>query len=251
MMIGGVIWITAAGDSGRIGEAKQWITGAVTGMVLVFSSYTILYFVNPDLVKLKPIKVERIVKMEPLKPANISTNAFVSNACKDTGSNKVIYFNNYSEKTPIPSACSAYSAEFAKYGVDKKILTAIASQESGCNPGLTSSAGACGIMQLMPDTAKIYNKDASCEWLIQHPEESIKIASYYIIANTNLNTKTSDIFAGYNSGYGTGVVNGKVGGLAPSSDCKGFKAYECCINPGGLVETQDYVMKTLGYYNSQ
>lgn len=70
MMIGGVIWITAAGDSGRIGEAKQWITGAVTGMVLVFSSYTILYFVNPDLVKLKPIKVEKIVKIEPPKPSS-------------------------------------------------------------------------------------------------------------------------------------------------------------------------------------
>lgn len=67
MMIGGVVWITAAGDSGRINEAKQWITGAVTGLVLAFSSYTILYFVNPDLVKLKPIRVEKIIKVEPEK----------------------------------------------------------------------------------------------------------------------------------------------------------------------------------------
>ena len=60
MMIGGVVWITAAGSQTRIGEAKQWIGGALTGLVLVFSSYMILNIVNPDLVRFKPITIKKV-----------------------------------------------------------------------------------------------------------------------------------------------------------------------------------------------
>lgn len=62
MMIGGVVWITAAGDSGRIGEAKQWITGAVTGLVLTLCSFMILQTVNPDLVTFKAIGIKTVEK---------------------------------------------------------------------------------------------------------------------------------------------------------------------------------------------
>jgi len=41
----------------------------------------------------------------------------------------------------------------AKYGVSTKLLKAIAKEESGFQPGVVSSAGAVGVMQLMPGTA--------------------------------------------------------------------------------------------------
>ena len=63
MMIGGVVWITAGGSQNRIGEAKQWISGSLTGMVLVLCSYMILNTVNPDLVKFKPIGIETVNKI--------------------------------------------------------------------------------------------------------------------------------------------------------------------------------------------
>ncbi len=47
----GFIWLTAAGNTSRISEARGHITNAVLGAVLLLSSYLILYTINPDFVK--------------------------------------------------------------------------------------------------------------------------------------------------------------------------------------------------------
>ena len=47
----GVIW-SLSGISEEKSHAKEWIKGAIEGLVLLIVAYVILYVINPDLVRL-------------------------------------------------------------------------------------------------------------------------------------------------------------------------------------------------------
>lgn len=64
LMWGGLVWLTAGGNSSRIEDAKAWIGAALTGMVLMLGSYTILNIINPDLVNFRISKVEQTEPQE-------------------------------------------------------------------------------------------------------------------------------------------------------------------------------------------
>ena len=49
---------------------------------------------------------------------------------------------------------SIFKKAAKKYGVSESLLKAVAKAESNFNPNDVSSAGAIGVMQLMPSTAK-------------------------------------------------------------------------------------------------
>lgn len=50
---GGFEWTTSAGNPTRITSAKSSITSALLGLFLLLGSYTLLYTINPDLLRLK------------------------------------------------------------------------------------------------------------------------------------------------------------------------------------------------------
>lgn len=120
---------------------------------------------------------------------------------------------------------SLFMAAGKKWGVSPKILKAIAKAESNFNPDALSSAGAEGIMQLMPDTARSLGVKDS-----YNPEENIFAGARYI--RSMLDRFNGDIklaLAAYNAGPGNVE---KYQGIPPFS------------------ETQKYVTKIMGTLGS-
>lgn len=91
----------------------------------------------------------------------------------------------------------------AGYKVDRALLFAIMRQESGFNPNATSQAGAVGLMQLMPDTAKLVSGDSKLN--LRDPQVSISIGQDYIASLLKMDAVGGDLFslaAAYNAGPG-------------------------------------------------
>lgn len=60
LMVGGVLWLTAGGSSEKVSQAKSWIGGSLTGLVLALTSYLILQTINPQLVSFTATDVPKI-----------------------------------------------------------------------------------------------------------------------------------------------------------------------------------------------
>jgi len=50
---GGFQWLTSGGSAGKITEAKEKLTSAVLGLIIILSSYLILQVINPELITLQ------------------------------------------------------------------------------------------------------------------------------------------------------------------------------------------------------
>jgi soluble lytic murein transglycosylase-like protein len=67
----------------------------------------------------------------------------------------VLFDSSAHLSSPMPPQLSAYIEEAARaHGLDPRLVVAVANRESAWNPKAISNAGACGIMQIMPATAR-------------------------------------------------------------------------------------------------
>jgi hypothetical protein len=74
LMAGGVLWLISGGDASRVSKAKTLITGSITGLIILFASYTLLFQINPDLTIFKPIMIRNIDKEEIVGDSKIPLN---------------------------------------------------------------------------------------------------------------------------------------------------------------------------------
>ncbi|OLO37164.1 hypothetical protein BTR23_13595 [Alkalihalophilus pseudofirmus] len=147
------------------------------------------------------------IQLESKKHTNPLTNGTVI-PLKETGNSRVDSYKNW-----INDAAS-------KYNLDPKLIASVIKHESNFNPNATSYAGAGGLMQLMPATARYLGVTN-----VYDPQQNIEGGAKYL--RQMLDRYNGDVrlaLAAYNAGPGN--VD-KYGGIPP------FK------------ETQNYVPKVM------
>ena len=171
--------------------------------------------------------VQQILGFTPQTDAPVDTSPVTDTFTSSSSSANTTAANATSSgSVSSPENLEEYFKEASEtYGVDINLLKAIARQESNFNPSATSSAGAMGVMQLMPSTAKGLGVTNAYD-----AQQNIMGGAKLMAQNLKkYNGDVSLALAAYNVGGGN--VD-KYGGIPP------FK------------ETQNYVKKVLGYYQN-
>lgn len=156
-------------------------------------------------------------KPNPIEVKN--TSSMIPNVEPKVGKSKITLKN-------IPPEYIEWVNKYsAMYGVDPRLSAAVIKAESNWNPNAVSSAGAVGLMQLMPGTAKEVGVTDRND-----PEQNIRGGIKYLAKSINL--RNGDIALGV-AGYNAGPHNDSIEhGYIPQNG-----------------ETPEYVKRVLKLYN--
>ena len=127
------------------------------------------------------------------------------NKTNDNNSQSKVFKNEFVDKAEIDGLIEKYSN---KNGLDKDFVKALVKQESGFNPNATSKCGAMGLMQLMPDSARLMAQRLKLDWdkkKLTEPEYNLALGQNYLQSLMNDKQIQGNLLftaVAYNSGPG-------------------------------------------------
>ena len=137
---------------GQISKGKSYIQGAIIGIIILFSSYLILYIINPDLTNLKMGDLKEVNIPEPKTPGNSSDEFFNTDpnvyiragASSETG--QAIYGKGQKIAADLQSPQFARITSILKSSsLDSSIIVTETNGSHGCISGDSCVSGAsCG-----------------------------------------------------------------------------------------------------------
>lgn len=137
--IGGVIWILAGGNLTKVETAKEWIYGAISGLILLMGSYLLLYIINPDLLVINPMRIgviKPIILTDSGLGSGVDAGKAIGKQCLNGAldpSKLITSLGGVTEKQANAMSCIAYT-------------------ESTCRPGVISNTYAAGLFQITRGT---------------------------------------------------------------------------------------------------
>ena len=162
------------------------------------------------------------IPVSQYQQSTLQTEALTAASSTENTVDFATVLNTSCESRNQTSLDAIFKQAAATYNVSEDLLKAVAKQESNFQTDVVSSAGATGVMQLMPSTAKAMGVEDSLD-----PTQNIMGGAKLLSQLLNqYNGDTALALAAYNAGTGNVA---KYGGIPP------FK------------ETQNYVAKVLGY----
>lgn len=225
--IGGVMWIISFGNPSVVSEGKAWITGAIMGLVLALGSYILLNTINADLVRMRPINLSYVQRIDDLGDESSINN---------------LDANNFPSSTdPCPPSVSSFQDVVNYYLTQRKLNYSQALRGTNNYSDCSHFAG-----QL-----------AKCAKLKAVPGEG-RTRALFIEATNNrqLLSQSTNLDAILSPGDIVGYNNGKIGhvltyiGNSQLIECGGGASSNIIKQQNGCVIVTNYKNRLAGYFGN-
>jgi cell wall-associated NlpC family hydrolase len=156
------------------------------------------------------------IRIISIEDAGLGTPDYIRRVLPDspvTSSAPVAAPSSTSSVAGVPYA-DLFNAAGRQYGVDPVLLAAMARTESNFDPAAVSPAGAQGLMQLMPGTAKGLGVTDPFD-----PTQSVDGAARLMRDLLDRFGRVDEALAGYNAGPGAVI---RYGGVPPYAETQGY-----------------------------
>ena len=227
LTVGGFMYVTSAGNTSLIGNAKGIIQDSIIGIILALAAYFILNIINPDFVHVNLNSFSGVGgSVLPTTGTSSGTTTGPLTTCTDPDAYKAQVTSGGGVCTGITcdktcpfsaDVSSGINAAAAAAGVDARVVKALICRESSGNPNAQNPVGgvmSCGLMQVN------YNEVAgntSCSGPVKNLfNPSVNVTEGIRVLKGQLARATT-----YKSTYGPSGV---------SIEQMAFAAYNCCAN---------------------